>query len=873
MAEAYLTPLDAPQYATLTPVEADVPKTATLIPIDRFEEVPFKGRYPNLYAIGKTVTDMIPYLKYVDPEERERFGKLATNEQTRELLLENLNAVLGLALPAVGKGVAPVISATAERLLPKTFTKLLHKEISIIPNSEALSLAKADTPAVKLEGVPTEKTPTRATLGTSRLPEEVQETVSARMLGGEAGEPLPKTPTMRLQEQKEIVQNIIKNGLVDKDKPIIMDETQRAMYNIADTIRQYPDHATEILQRYNITPDQLADEILAAGSFHGKGLQVFSEWARAMKKAFPQDEYVQELLGKSVDKEIPQTLWGRASDLFRQIDNTRRALMVSQLATAARNVASQAGRSAIGILDDAIQGTLNLARKQKPSEAYADFMGDFTALWDKISPEGRKKVGELLTKYPMEKAQLLGQPVQDIVAGGKISKVAMFFNKMQEDFFRKMAFDARITAGMKKRGLDIAKDEVPQDLMESSIQHSLEMTFSDQARSKMGKDFLKAWNNFQPVMTLVQPFPRFWLNSLKFLWDFNPTGLLSAGYQATIAKNPEAAIQAVSRSMIGGMMLGGAMAIRSNTEIAGERYYEVKAGRGEDGKDRYIDLRAFAPFSTYLYLAEQIMKPENIKPMDRIQALIGINRISGTGLTIVDLMRSRNPETATKIVQEVVGQYLGSFTVPGRTIKDIAGGLGADDETKVAFTRENPVIGPAISNIPGTSGMLPASPKLTEGAVYEREKPILRQLTGITVKSKTELEKEIDRLGIEGIFPRTGDAKLDRLIIEKAGPIVGSVVVDRVLHSDAYSRADDDTKKFMLEKSIGEVRNQSRKSIVVPHIIEMMNKSDDKAEYLKSLVKKNRIGQDELAGVFARGRNALTPEQWRETFKLIFIKK
>ena len=70
---------------------------------------------------------MVPYLKYIDPEERERFSKLATNEQTRELLLENLSAVLTVALPAYGKAITPVISAAAERLLAKDIYKTSHQ--------------------------------------------------------------------------------------------------------------------------------------------------------------------------------------------------------------------------------------------------------------------------------------------------------------------------------------------------------------------------------------------------------------------------------------------------------------------------------------------------------------------------------------------------------------------------------------------------------------------------------------------------------------------------------------------------------------------------------------------------------------------------
>ena len=85
---------------------------------------------PNLYATVKTAEDMIPWAKYIDPEERDRFMKLSTNKQVRELLHEDLNYALGfIALPEIGKAIKPVLSSAFEKFLPKTY-KYLSKEIS-----------------------------------------------------------------------------------------------------------------------------------------------------------------------------------------------------------------------------------------------------------------------------------------------------------------------------------------------------------------------------------------------------------------------------------------------------------------------------------------------------------------------------------------------------------------------------------------------------------------------------------------------------------------------------------------------------------------------------------------------------------------------
>jgi hypothetical protein len=89
-------------------------------PLPYEEKIPFSGKYPNLYGIygaGKeTAKTLIPYIKYIDPDERERFSKLTQQKQSRELLLQNLEAVLFLGFKPIAEGVSPVFKT----LFPKT---------------------------------------------------------------------------------------------------------------------------------------------------------------------------------------------------------------------------------------------------------------------------------------------------------------------------------------------------------------------------------------------------------------------------------------------------------------------------------------------------------------------------------------------------------------------------------------------------------------------------------------------------------------------------------------------------------------------------------------------------------------------------------
>jgi len=535
-------------------------------------------------------------------------------------------------------------------------------------------------------------------------------------------------------------------------------------------------------------------------------------------------------------------------------------MMVSQLATAARNALSQAGRYSIQTVDDAIRGTLKVASGKHPREAYADFFSDFTAVWRRLTPAGRKRVNKILAQYPEEKARMFSAPVHDIMIGDKLSKVVMFLNRGQEYFFRKMSFDAKFTSLMKQAGLDPVRDKATQTILEQATKNSLELTFADSARSQAGKALLGLYDKV-PFLTTVNPYPRFWLNSMKFLWDFNPTGYLTAASRARMfSKNPEMVYEALSKATVGTIMLGMAMEFR-DSKYAGEKYYEIKYGEDpKTGKAKYIDTRAFAPFSTYLYLAEQIKHPERIKAQDRIQGLIGINRIGGTGLVLIDVLRNERADTARKMLKEFVGQWLGGFTVPARSVEDIIGQWNKEART-VRATREEPLLGPARQNIPGIAGRMKPAPRLTRKEPYKREATLMRQLTGLTKKTKTKLEREMDRTRVRGVWPRTGDPKFDRLMTQGMGPIVENVL-GRLVESQKYKQASDEDKKDLLQDSFSAVKQIVRSQLHLPYVQSQLRtkKPKDKAKYLKHLLERNKLSQAEILVLAKEHEELFTPE-------------
>ena len=119
---------------------------------------------------GVNALNSIPYMKYIHADEREAFLKLSKQEQTRDLLLQNLEAILwvggGKIVESAGKFVSPIFKAT----FPKT-VKAATKIVEAMPAKKPLpkyagsvNLQKQDIPVdLKLaelrmaEGLPKKK--------------------------------------------------------------------------------------------------------------------------------------------------------------------------------------------------------------------------------------------------------------------------------------------------------------------------------------------------------------------------------------------------------------------------------------------------------------------------------------------------------------------------------------------------------------------------------------------------------------------------------------------------------------------------------------------------------------------------------------------
>jgi hypothetical protein len=326
------------------------------------------------------------------------------------------------------------------------------------------------------------------------------------------------------------------------------------------------------------------------------------------------------------------------------------------------------------------------------------------------------------------------------------------------------------------------------------IGEALEMTFAAMPKSKFGRDFVKSMTN--PIFTsLLNPFPRFlYGNALPFLKEFSPIGFLDALKPSVMADLASGEVdkfaKAASRATIGTIMLNTANHIR-NSDMAGERWYEIKVG------DKTYDTRAFAPLTTYLFIAEAMQNPERIKSSDIASAMLSLNRVAGTGLVLTDVLRGKKLETVMKPLEKLAGEYVGSFSTPARTVKDIYSAIDPE-EAIIRDIRDSEFLGPTLRNIPEVSQRLPEAISPLKTEPMKTESPLLRQFTGLSHRVKNAIETELDAIDIDKsvVYPKTGIPEADREIATLMAPKVEKVA-SALLSAPKYQRLDNQTKRVV----------------------------------------------------------------------------
>ncbi len=707
-----------------------------------------------------------------------------------------------------------------------------------------------DLPVVKnADQVNTQITKTEIDL--SPDPELEAARIAARSLpenvvpGVKTGERI--APNVAVQKQiTNAAKELLETGEVKID-PSIPPFLQVA--NLLQSGRLRPDVYLEILKKNDLTPEQFAQSYVQEVSQAGRTLQILSDFRKFSREA-----------EDAVDNINTQAAGGIIDErgIFRRIEDMRRGLMVSQLSTAVRNATVGGARSILDtgtkLIDFGLQKVTGKVNPEMPLMTAGDAFGQvMNLLTPKQSYDLTKQILEV---RPKEYDQLfrdynagvaLGGKTPDLLGGAEKAVYALnVFNRFQDSVFRSAVFADSVERGMKARGLDFKETmksgrmgDIPEDIIQRGVQDALEFTFSNKPKTKAEQAIVTAIDNI-PGATIAIPFPRFMVNSFRFMTEYSPLGPLHL-----MSKNERAALKAgdtklLSKSLAGSALLYGAYALR-DSEYAGEKWYELK---GEDGE--MIDMRPYAPLSAYLFAADVIKRNidgtlYDLKGSDISEAVLGIGS-DKTGLQMVDGLLGeirQDPEFGAKKAEEYfskfAGEYAGTFFIPFQQIRDVMAEF-EPEEAKVRRTTED-ALAPVKAKLPVAGRELPESFSYTNPQPRERIDPAMRQVTGVTkIAPKNEAEKEMDRLQIKEfeIFKRTGSTEADRLVASKSAALIDNVV-SKFVADEAYGNMTNHQKRLMLKKLLGEVNTAARDQAM----------KENPELFLESAVKKS-LSKDEL---------------------------
>jgi hypothetical protein len=301
-----------------------------------------------------------------------------------------------------------------------------------------------------------------------------------------------------------------------------------------------------IANRYNISLTDLGNQAFGLGT--SEAAKIMAVAAKAAKKL--------EKLDLEIVGDLPAERFGtKIYRRFKQIESIGKSLLVQPLVTTQRNITAQFIRAPMEGVDRIFDNAL--------ATAFGDKTADFSKSFDLLSYslKDRKTAKEMLdlfqetfpeikskmnVSYSADIANIAAKSGSGIVDKGlaNVQKAANFlntFNSLSDSYFRRSMFASSLAERLRKKGVDIndviAKRENIYKYKDDAIKaadDALEFTYSKDIPDNAGiiTQAYKRWVDFidtVPFLSFVAstPFPRFTYNSLKYLHDHSPLGLIS----------------------------------------------------------------------------------------------------------------------------------------------------------------------------------------------------------------------------------------------------------------------------------------------------------------------------------------------------------
>ena len=473
------------------------------------------------------------------------------------------------------------------------------------------------------------------------------------------------------------------------------------------------DKLIDMLNKYDVSFEDYVLTVVGSGSTAGKVLNKLSQ----IKRARPLNEMVA----------MQQAATLKNQDVIRntimRIENIRRGGLVSQIATAARNLTSAGIRAPMEVLGNAMdtalynlsnEGVLAGAKSLLSKNNWKDSFRHMRYMFE--NPKETKEVVDFILDRPELAGQsdLLFNNINEIMIatgrgkGGVLDKVLTegedavqalnIPNRWQEFLVRRGAFLGELERLVKREYnidfIDTLNKGQIRDLLNdaSSVRPAGARSFTEIVADATNKalDITYAKQPDVPMfrsissfivrngLTVVLPFPRFMFNSMELMGQYMggasiPLGrkLMSIVKPSLRGKLTAKDRQRISRNLTGIAVAGAAYSYRTSEDAPAD-YKEMKVD-----DETVVNITPQFPMRQFLYLGEavnQIRKGTLFDFFDSrefIETFAGTNFRTGVGQSIFqdisDIITSADltdKEAGAKALARPLGEYLSSWFVP-----------------------------------------------------------------------------------------------------------------------------------------------------------------------------------------------------------------
>lgn len=505
------------------------------------------------------------------------------------------------------------------------------------------------------------------------------------------------------------------------------------------------DELLSLLNKYDLSYEDYTTMVLGSASDAGRVLQKFSQLSKRIK---PKGEIDNIRNAALLDNQ------NGIMKFIRRTENIRRGLLVSQIATAARNLTSAGIRAPLeglqNVMDTALfnmgQEGIGAGAKSIVSRAnWNDSFRHMRYMFDaKNASEVRGYTDFILSRPGMsQQFDMMYNQINEVRratgagTGGKLDKALTFIedgvdvlntpNRWQEYLVRRSSFLAELERLSKNEyGIDLIEevnagrlndllndapdiigDKRPfKQLVADATEKALDITYAKQPDTEVFRNITSFITN--NGLTVITPFPRFMFNSMELFgnYAFGALAPLRRKAMSIAIKERRGPLSAkerkqLSRNMIGVMgILPAAMYYRGQEDAP----TDYKMLRTDD--DKLMDTTPQSPILRQaLWIAEAAKRYNDgtlsnwYDHRDAKEAFLGVNVRTGAGDAVfndiakmIETADAQSGETIGSTFGTIFGEYAATYLTPLNQIIDAQRGTG-ERGLEYRDVRQEPVLG------------------------------------------------------------------------------------------------------------------------------------------------------------------------------------